>query len=253
MTHDDAYYFNVIRYNIKRIRESKNLTQQQLADKANITMNYLSKIESTKMQRGLSIVILGRLADALEVDIIQMVRLVENGEEVKMSKRTGNAVTIRELCDDVGVDAARYFFLSKALDTQFDFDLGLARSQSNDNPVYYVQYAYARICSILKNAPDFNRQEVYTLLNHEKESDLLKHINEFSDTVSDCAINRSPNKLCNYAQKLATYFHSFYGNCKVIDDSNKELMNERLCLLEATRITLKNTLNLLGIDAPEKM
>ena len=196
---------------------------------------------------------MGYPKDALEVDIIQMVRLVENGEEVKMSKRTGNAVTIRELCDDVGVDAARYFFLSKALDTQFDFDLGLARSQSNDNPVYYVQYAYARICSILKNAPEFNRQEAYTLLNHEKETDLLKHINEFSDTVSDCAINRSPNKLCNYAQKLATYFHSFYGNCKVIDDGNKELMNERLCLLEATRITLKNTLNLLGINAPEKM
>ena len=196
---------------------------------------------------------MGYPKDALEVDIIQMVRLVENGEEVKMSKRTGNAVTIRELCDDVGVDAARYFFLAKALDTQFDFDLGLARSQSNDNPVYYVQYAYARICSILKNAPKFSRQDSYVLLNHEKEIDLLKHINEFADTVSDCAINRSPNKLCNYAQKLATYFHSFYGNCKVIDDNNKELMNERLCLLEVTRITLKNTLNLLGIDAPEKM
>ncbi len=196
---------------------------------------------------------MGYPKDVLEVDIIQMVRLVENGEEVKMSKRTGNAVTIRELCDDVGVDAARYFFLSKALDTQFDFDLGLARSQSNDNPVYYVQYAYARICSILKNAPAFNRQDTYSLLNNEKEVDLLKHINEFSDVVADCAINRSPNKLCNYSQKLATYFHSFYGSCKVIDDNNKELMNERLCLLEATRITLKNTLNLLGIDAPEKM
>ncbi len=196
---------------------------------------------------------MGYPKDVLEVDIIQMVRLMENGEEVKMSKRTGNAVTIRELCEDVGVDAARYFFLCRALDTQFDFDLGLARSKTNDNPVYYVQYAYARICSILKNAPDCHKQDSYTLLNTDKETDLLKHINEFTDTVSDCAANRSPNKLCNYAQKLATYFHSFYGSCKVIDDSNPELMNERLCLLKATQITLKNTLGLLGIDAPEKM
>ncbi len=196
---------------------------------------------------------MGYPKDVLEVDIIQMVRLMENGEEVKMSKRTGNAVTIRELCEDVGVDAARYFFLCRALDTQFDFDLGLARSKTNDNPVYYVQYAYARICSILKNAPKHYKQDTYTLLNTDKETDLLKHINEFTDTVSDCAANRSPNKLCNYAQKLATYFHSFYGSCKVIDDSNPELMNERLCLLEATKITLKNTLGLLGIEAPEKM
>ncbi len=196
---------------------------------------------------------MGYPKNVLEVDIIQMVRLMENGEEVKMSKRTGNAVTIRELCDDVGVDAARYFFLSRALDTQFDFDLGLARSKTNDNPVYYVQYAHARICSILKNAPEHHIQDTYTLLNTDKETDLLKHINEFADTVSDCAANRSPNKLCNYAQKLATYFHSFYGSCKVIDDSNKELMNERLCLLEATKITLNNTLKLLGIEAPEKM
>lgn len=196
---------------------------------------------------------LGYPKGTLEVDLIQMVRLVENGEEVKMSKRTGNAVTIRELCDDVGVDAARYFFLCRALDTQFDFDLGLARSQTNDNPVYYVQYAYARICSILKNAPKYHRQDEYTLLTTAKETDLLKHINEFTDTVNDCAVHRSPNKLCNYAQKLAGYFHSFYGSCKVIDETQPELMNERLCLLEATKITLKNCLELLGIEAPEKM
>lgn len=196
---------------------------------------------------------LGYPKDSLEVDIIQMVRLVENGEEVKMSKRTGNAITIRELCDDIGVDAARYFFLSKALDTMFDFDLGLARSKTNDNPVYYVQYAYARICSVLRQAPAFNKQDAYSLLNTEKETDLLKHLNEFTSVVEDAAINRAPNKLCNYIQKLAQYFHSFYGSCKVIDDDNKELMNERLCLLEATRITLANAFDLLGIEALEKM
>lgn len=195
---------------------------------------------------------LGYPKDSLEVDIIQMVRLVENGSEVKMSKRTGNAYTIRELCDEVGVDAARYFFLAKALDTQFDFDLGLAKSQSNDNPVYYVQYAYARICSILRQAPEHHKQDTYKLLNDEKEIALLKHLNEFPSVIEDVAICRAPNKLCNYIQKLAQYFHSFYNSCKVIDD-NVELMNERLCLLEAIKITLKNALELLGIDAPEKM
>ncbi|MBR3227916.1 MAG: arginine--tRNA ligase [Erysipelotrichaceae bacterium] len=195
---------------------------------------------------------MGYPKDCMEVDIIQMVRLVENGEEVKMSKRTGNAVTIRELCDDIGVDAARYFFLAKALDTQFDFDLGLARSQSNDNPVYYVQYAYARICSVLRQAPEHQRQSSYSLLVSEKETDLLKHLNEFPATIEDAAATRSPNKLCNYIQKLAQYFHSFYSSCKVIDD-NRELMNERLCLLEAVKITLGNALDLLGINAPEKM
>ena len=116
-----------------------------------------------------------------------------------------------------------------------------------------MQYAYARICSILKNAPKYHRQDEYTLLTTAKETDLLKHINEFTDTVNDCAVHRSPNKLCNYAQKLAGYFHSFYGSCKVIDETQPELMNERLCLLEATKITLKNSLELLGIEAPEQM
>lgn len=195
---------------------------------------------------------LGYPKDCLEVDIIQMVRLVENNQEVKMSKRTGNAYTIRELCDEVGVDAARYFFLTKALDSQFDFDLGLAKSQSNDNPVYYVQYAHARICSILRQAPEHHKQDTYTLLNDEKEIALLKHLNEFPSVIEDVAISRAPNKLCNYIQKLAQYFHSFYNSCKVIDE-NVELMNERLCLLEAVKITLSNALELLGIDAPEKM
>ena len=199
-----------------------------------------------------ALIALGYPKDSLEVDIIQMVRLVENGSEVKMSKRTGNAYTIRELCDEVGVDAARFFFLAKALDTQFDFDLGLAKSQSNDNPVYYVQYAYARICSILRQAPEHHKQDTYKLLNDEKEIALLKHLNEFPSVIEDVAICRAPNKLCNYIQKLAQYFHSFYNSCKVIDE-NVELMNERLCLLEAIKITLKNALELLGIDAPEKM
>ena len=171
-----------------------------------------------------------------------------------MSKRTGNAITLRELIDDIGIDSARYFFLSKALDTHLDFDLTLARNKSNDNPVYYAQYAYARICSVLRQAEnDFHTQDSYQLLNHPKEIDLLKHISSFPELIADAAETRSPNKICNYVQKLATYFHSFYGACKINDKNNPELSNERLALCEATRITLKNALYLLGVSAPEVM
>ena len=197
---------------------------------------------------------LGYPRENLQVDICQMVRMVENGQEVKMSKRTGNAITLRELIDDIGVDATRYFFLSKALDTHMDFDLGLARTQSNENPVYYAQYAYARICSVLRQAEKpFEKKESYTRLEHTKEADLLKHIASFTDVVADAAETRSPNKICNYVQKLATYFHSFYGACKINDKEDPELTNERLGLCEATRITLKNALTLLGVSAPESM
>ena len=161
---------------------------------------------------------LGYDPDHLQVDLCQMVRMIENGKEVKMSKRTGNAITLRELIDDIGLDCARYFFLSKALDTHLDFDLTLARTQSNDNPVYYAQYAYARICSVLRQAKaPYRKKDSYSLLKDTKEVDLLKHISSFADVVADSAANRSPNKICNYVQKLATYFHSFYGACKIND------------------------------------
>ncbi len=200
-----------------------------------------------------AITAMGYDKDALEVDLIQMVRLVENGEEVKMSKRTGNAVTLRELIDEVGVDAARYNFVSKAVETHFDFDLGLAKTQSNDNPVFYAQYAYARICSILRQAPAVEKLESYDLLVEDKEVELLKHISSFTSVVSDAAVNRTPHKIANYIQKTAQCFHSFYGVCKVNDPSNPELTAQRIALLEATRITLKNALYLLGVSAPEKM
>ncbi|MBR2701346.1 MAG: arginine--tRNA ligase [Erysipelotrichaceae bacterium] len=197
---------------------------------------------------------LGYNSDNLLIDLCQMVRMVENGVEVKMSKRTGNAITLRELIDDIGLDAARYFFLSKALDSHLEFDLGLARSQTNDNPVYYAQYAYARICSVLRQAETKPQpKDSFSLLTTAKEIDLLKHVSSFPDVVADAAISRAPNLICNYVQKLASYFHSFYGSCKVNDKDNPELSAERLALLEATRITLKNALYLLGVNAPEKM
>ena len=200
-----------------------------------------------------SIEALGNDPEKLQVDIIQMVRLVENGEEVKMSKRLGNAVTIRELCDEVGVDAVRYFFVQRAVDTHFDFDLGLARKQSNDNPVYYAQYAHARMCSILRQAPEMKDAENFDLLTHEKEIALMKYINEFTNVVADAAKTRAPHKVCNYIQKLAAYFHSFYNACKVIDMEHEDLSAQRLALLKATKITLKNALELIGVEAIEKM
>lgn len=200
-----------------------------------------------------SIEALGNNPDKLQVDIIQMVRLVENGEEVKMSKRLGNAVTIRELCDEVGVDAVRYFFVQRAVDSHLDFDLTLAKKQSNDNPVYYAQYAHARICSILRQAPDMKQAKSFELLTHEKEIALMKYINEFTNVVSDAARNRAPHRVCNYIQKLAQHFHSFYNACKVIDSDYEDRSSQRLALLKATKITLKNALELVGVEAIEKM
>lgn len=202
-----------------------------------------------------SIQALGGDADILDVDIIQMVRLVENGVEVKMSKRLGNAVTLRELCEEVGIDSVRYFFVSRAVDTHFDFDLELARKQSNDNPVYYAQYAHARMCSILKNVDGQYEKcdRVFDLLTNEKEIQLMKYINEFPSVVADAAKARAPHKMCNYIQKLASLFHSFYGSCKCNDASQPELSAQRIALLKACKITLKNALHLIGVEALEKM
>lgn len=198
---------------------------------------------------------LGYNADQLNIDIIQMVRMMENGEVVKMSKRTGNAVTIKDLIEDIGVDATRYFFIAKSANTPFDFDLGLAKSKSNENPVYYAQYAHARMSSILNQAKnaDIELAEQYDLLTNTKEIELVKHINEFRNEVIESAKARAPHKIANYIQKLAQLFHSFYNECHVIDSENVELSAQRLALVKATKITLKNALDLIGVSAPEKM
>ncbi len=198
---------------------------------------------------------LGHNPDSLMVDLIQMVRMVSNGEEVKMSKRTGNAITIRELCEDVGVDAARWFFVSKELNTQMDFDMDLAKQKSNDNPVYYAQYAHTRMYSILhrNDAPAFEKKEAYDLLTDPKELAILKQIAEFPKTVADAAAHRAPNRICGYCTTLARDFHSFYNSCRVVDPSNAELTNQRLGLVTAAMITMKNALDLIGVSAPEKM
>lgn len=198
---------------------------------------------------------LGYNPDKMLVDLIQMVRMVSNGEEVKMSKRTGNAITIRELCEDVGVDAARWFFVSKELNTQMDFDMDLAKQKNNDNPVYYVQYAYTRMYNILhkEGTPAFEKKDSYTLLTDPKEIALLKQISEFPKKVEDAAKFRAVNRICQYCHDLAKTFHSYYNSCRVSDPSNPELTNERLGLVNACMVTMANALDLIGVSAPEKM
>ena len=200
-----------------------------------------------------SMTALGNDADKLNVDIIQMVRLVSNGEEMKMSKRLGNATTINELCDKVGVDAARYFFVQRALDSHLDFDIELATKKSNENPVYYAQYAHARMCSILKAATDIELATSFDGLTHEKEIDLMKTLQEFNKVVVDAAKTRQVHKMCHYIQNLASKFHTFYNACKVIDRDHLELSSQRLALVKATKIVLANALDTIGVEAVETM
>ena len=204
-----------------------------------------------RLKAGLKI--LGYNSDNLDIQIVQMVRLMENGIELKMSKRTGNAITIRELCEDVGVDVARYFFISKPIVSHLDFDLDLARKHSSENPVYYIQYAYARCASILRRVKEVKKLETYSLLTNDKEVSILKELASFEQILVDICKYKEVNILCNYAYRLASLFHSYYNECKVIDETNSELTTERLALVKAIKITLENALNLLGIEVKEDM
>jgi len=205
----------------------------------------------TRLKAGMQA--LGNDPEKLHVDIIQMVRLVNDGEEMKMSKRLGNATTIRELCERVGVDAARYFFVQRALDSHLDFDMELAARKSNENPVYYAQYAHARMCSIAKGARGLEPAEDVTGLEHEKELALMKVLTEFPKVVQDAARTRQVHKIVHYIQNLASHFHSFYNACKVIDPHAPELSAKRLALVNAARIVLAEALTLIGVNAPETM
>ena len=195
-------------------------------------------------------------SDRLEIQIMQMVRLMQNGEEVKMSKRTGNAITLREIMDEVGVDAARYFLTMRSPDTHFDFDMELAKEQSQDNPVYYAQYGHARICSILKQAKeqgiDISTDVDFSKITNEKAIELLKKVAEFEPTIESAADSRAPHRMTNYIQDLASHFHKFYNAEKVLTD-DIEKTKAHIALVEAVRITLNNALALVGVSAPETM
>ncbi|MEC1651552.1 arginine--tRNA ligase [Bacillus vallismortis] len=200
---------------------------------------------------------LGYEKGTLEVEIIQLVHLYKNGEKMKMSKRTGKAVTMRDLIEEVGLDAVRYFFAMRSADTHMDFDLDLAVSTSNENPVYYAQYAHARICSMLRQGEEQGLKPAADLdfshVQSEKEYDLLKTIGGFPEAVAEAAEKRIPHRVTNYIYDLASALHSFYNAEKVIDPENEEKSRERLALMKATQITLNNALQLIGVSAPEKM
>lgn len=199
---------------------------------------------------------LGYGRDTLEVSVAQMVQLYKDGEKFKMSKRTGKAVTLRELVEEVGLDAVRYFFAMRSGDSQMDFDLDLAISQSNENPVYYAQYAHARISSILRQADETGLAASIanvSLLQAEKELELLKKIGDFPKVISGAAKLRIPHRVATYIQELAATFHSFYNAEKVLDPANRDLSEARLALITATRTTIANALKLIGVSAPEKM
>lgn len=200
---------------------------------------------------------LGFNPEKLEIILGQLVNLFSGGRPVRMSKRTGEMVTLDELISEVGADAARFFFLMRSPDTTVDFDIELAKSETQENPVYYVQYAHARICSIISFAQEqgvslnLDRADV-SLLQAEAETDLLKLLADFPDFVKRAALARAPHRLTTYLQDLATAFHAFYHQCRVVTD-NKELTQARLALVWATAQVIKNGLTLIGVTAPTKM
>lgn len=195
----------------------------------------------------------GYPSDILDVELMQMVRLIKDGEEFKMSKRSGNAVTLRDLCEEVGIDAARYFFVSRAGSSHLDFDLNLAKETTSANPVYYAQYAHARLTTLLESASDIALDIEGTNLKEPAEKALLKHLGDFPNTVYDAAITRSPYKITAFIQKLASLIHGFYTECRVIDREQMDITSSRLSLVKASQIVLKKALDLIGVSAPEKM
>src|SRR5690625_2092614 len=199
---------------------------------------------------------LGEDPERLEIQIMQMVRLIENGEEVKMSKRTGKAITLRDIIEMIGVDASRYFLAMRSPDTHFDFDLELAKSESSDNPVYYAQYTHARICSILRQAKEngygVDKDANVDVIVNGQALELLKKLGGFPDVVQGAADSRATNRIPNYIQELAGLFHKFYNADKVLTD-DKEKTLAYLAMIEAVRQTLENALSLIGVSAPERM
>jgi arginyl-tRNA synthetase len=198
--------------------------------------------------------------DRLEIILGQLVNLKRGGEPVRMSKRTGEMVTFDELVAEVGRDAARYLFLTRSQDTALDFDIQLAVEESMDNPVYYVQYAHARICSILRYgvgkgvelSEDVPGLDTLRLLESEEEADLALKLFEFEELVRDAALDRAPHRLTRYLEELAAMFHVFYNRHRVISD-DEELTSARLFLVSCTRQVLRNGLSILGVSAPESM
>lgn len=208
---------------------------------------YVARLKSSQKD-------LGHDPDHLVVSLVQMVRLFKNGEEFKMSKRTGNAITMKELIEEVGVDSARYFFVSRSGNSHLDFDIDLAKKLGSENPVYYAQYTHARLCGIMHNGEKFLPEDPSgSLLSTESEKNLLIALKSYPDVIMTATKENEPYKITNYIHDLATSINEFYTKCRVLDDSDIALSKQRLGLVKACRIVLKDALNLIGVFAPERM
>ena len=203
-----------------------------------------------------SMAALGHDPEELTVLLLQMVSLYRDGALVKLSKRTGETVTLRELMEEVGVDAARYFFLMRSLDSQLDFDLDLATKKSNENPVYYIQYAHARISSIFRQADEagiaVRDGAELELLTDETEIALIKKIAAYPEEIARAAAEFAPQRIARYSHELAGAFHSFYNKCRIVGQE-PSLASARLALVLATGRVIRHSLSVLGVSAPEKM
>ena len=203
-----------------------------------------------------SMAALGFNPDQLKVLLLQMVSLYRGGELVKMSKRTGKSITLRELIEEVGTDAARFIFLTRSMDSQLDFDLDLAVKKSSDNPVYYVQYAHARICSIFRQADEvglkLGADPKLELLTHSTEVDLINKIAEYEEEIERAAVEYAPQRIVRYVYDLAALFHGFYRECRIIG-VEQPLAEARLALIKVTSHVIEHALGLLGVSAPTSM
>jgi arginyl-tRNA synthetase len=207
---------------------------------------YTNRMRSALMMKGYP-------AEIIDFELVQVVRLMKGDVEVKMSKRGGTTVTLRELSEEVGVDATRYFFVARAATSHLDFDYNLALERSASNPVFYAQYAHARLCKLLETGADIGLDISASNLREPSEINLLKHLQELPNTIENCAKTREPYKVASYIQKLAGLTHTFYTECRVIDRDNIQLSQSRLALCKASQIVMRNALNVLGINAPEQM
>lgn len=207
---------------------------------------YIERMKSSLQMCGYS-------RDRLEIELIQMVRLFKDGQEYKMSKRTGNAVSMKELCEETSIDAVRYYFVSRAASSHLDYDIDSATKMEASNPVYYAQYAHARLCAIIDQGSDIPFDIEGKYLVNEKEKALLKVLSDYPHEISQAAINRAPYKITTYIQKLATAINEFYTVCRVIDRNNLETSSSRIALCKASEIVLKNALEIIGVEAPNRM
>ena len=199
-----------------------------------------------------AIAFVGGNPDLIDVDILQMVRVLQDGQEVKMSKRSGKAITMRDLIEEAGTDALRFLFVSKSLSTHMDLDLDLAVRQSNDNPVFYAQYAYARICSLFRKCENYTEVKEFKTLNLEKTKKMVMSLIQYPNVVKEAAEKRIPHRISQYVLSLASTLHGYYNDEKILTDDQDE-MNEKLTILNAVKIVLKDSLSLLGVGVKEEM